>query len=144
MPSRVQSIPVLLGLAALSGACGADSEPHEYVSGSVSIEYTFRDLLDACTRDHGTKFVFLDDVERDFPRLNFTETSCFVLEGTKRSDIQLIADIQDVQASVLGARDRAGLDLMIDREPLPGTRTYRIYRLPRDAPNPWKSDANAR
>jgi hypothetical protein len=36
------------------------------------------------------------------------------------------------------------LDLMIDREPLPGTNTYRIYRLPRGAQSPWSNGANGR
>jgi hypothetical protein len=97
-------LPVLVGLlAVMSGACRAKpapeqpEQPEEYVSGCVSNDHTFRELLDACTRDYGTKFVLLDGVERELARMTFTEISCFIPQGTKVSDITLSANIEMVQ-----------------------------------------------
>lgn len=131
--------------AAFGGACRtapADAPvpvPEEYVSGCVSRDHTFREYLDACTREYGTEFLLLDGVERELGRVSSTVTWCFVEPGTKASELQLWADIHFVQAGILRWRAKSGVDLMIDREPLPGTNTYRIYRLPRDAQSPWSA-----
>ena len=70
-------------------------------------------------------------MRRELGEIGCTFISCFVSDGTKRSDLEPPAGIEIVQQLILRTRHKAGTDLMIDREPLPGTNTYRIYRLPR-------------
>jgi len=156
MSRRLRSYPalILLGIVTVVGvACRATPvpehpreqvEPEQYVSGCVSKEHTFRELLEACAREDGTEFLLLDNVERDFPRMNFTQISCFVAKGTKASELTVWANIGIVQNTVLRTREKEGLDWMIDRDPLPDTNTYRIYRLPLGAQTPWDSGANGR
>jgi hypothetical protein len=106
----------------------------ELVSGCVSTDRTMLDELAACTRNSGASFVFDEDIERELAQTRITWISCFVSAGTKRSDIESVhdseVDVEMIQHAILRGRAHDS-DLMIDREPLPGTHTYRIYRLPK-------------
>lgn len=109
------------------------------MSGCVSRDHRLRELLQACTHAFGTEFLRLDAVERDLGGIPSRMISRFVPPGTRASERQLSADNPCLQARGSRIRAKSALDLVIDREPLPGTNAYRTHRLPRDAQTPWSA-----
>lgn len=99
--------------------------------GCQSCDFTFREMLEACTRSQGVSFVHDDDAAREFDGWRGTTISCFASRPLTREEV-VPADIQAVQQFVWRSRAATGRDLMIGREPLPGTKTYRIYRPSRE------------
>lgn len=100
--------------------------------GGQGDSYSVREMLQACERQEGVTFLYDEDVARELDRqVSVTHFACFVDEPLERESI-IPDSVSMIQPLLWRWREKANSDLMIDRDPLPGTKTYRIYRLPRD------------
>lgn len=109
----------------------ADPGTIEWAGGCQTFGCSFPELLEACERREGVTFLCDREPERDHDAvLSGRFTACFATKPGKHG-IDSLGSLAIVRQLLLRSRAKTDHDLMIDREPLPGTKTYRIYRLAR-------------